>query len=250
MGEIGWLESVVARRSGSGWQGRCPAHEDRVASLSIGVGRDGRILLNCMAGCATRDILHALGIGWADLFEAELPTTSPFKPSPREPGGAQIIPLGREVTSYVYTDEWSRKLFEVVRFEPKTFRQRKPDGSWGLKGVRRVLYRLPRVLEKVACGETVWIVEGEKDADAIGGTTAPMGAGKWRSEYNEPLHHAHVAIIADRDWPGRVSARQIFLELREVASSVAVYESLAGKDFSDHLAAGFTVDQLRLRYRA
>jgi hypothetical protein len=47
---------------------RCPAHEDRTASLSIGVGRDGQILLHDFGGCDTAKILRALGLRFSDLF--------------------------------------------------------------------------------------------------------------------------------------------------------------------------------------
>lgn len=60
------LEGV--RRSGGGWMARCPAHEDRSASLSIGAGSDGRVLVHCFAGCDTADVLAAIGLGFADLF--------------------------------------------------------------------------------------------------------------------------------------------------------------------------------------
>jgi hypothetical protein len=53
------LEAV--RRSGAGWVARCPAHEDREPSLSIGIGRAGNVLLHCFAGCAFTDIVAALG---------------------------------------------------------------------------------------------------------------------------------------------------------------------------------------------
>lgn len=49
---------------------RCPAHEDRSASLSVGVGADGRALVHCFAGCETEAILGALGLAWSDLFPA------------------------------------------------------------------------------------------------------------------------------------------------------------------------------------
>jgi hypothetical protein len=39
------LERV--KRAGKGWMARCPAHEDRLASLSIAEGDDGRVLLKC-----------------------------------------------------------------------------------------------------------------------------------------------------------------------------------------------------------
>ena len=48
------------KRNGSGWVARCPAHEDQVPSLSIDVGDDGRVLLNCFAGCEFQQIISAL----------------------------------------------------------------------------------------------------------------------------------------------------------------------------------------------
>jgi hypothetical protein len=56
------------KRSGSGYLARCPAHDDHSPSLSIGVGKDGRILLHCWAGCGTKAILAALGMSWSDVF--------------------------------------------------------------------------------------------------------------------------------------------------------------------------------------
>jgi DNA primase len=49
-----------ARRSGKGYLARCPAHDDRKASLSISEGRDGRVLLKCFAGCAFDQIVSAV----------------------------------------------------------------------------------------------------------------------------------------------------------------------------------------------
>jgi hypothetical protein len=61
------LEGVVNRGDGK-WAARCPAHEDRGPSLSIGTGTDGRLLLHCFAGCEPEKILAALGLTWQDLF--------------------------------------------------------------------------------------------------------------------------------------------------------------------------------------
>ena len=58
------------RRSGSGWQAQCPAHEDRTPSLSVREGSDGRALVHCFAGCETQEILRALGLEFRDLFAA------------------------------------------------------------------------------------------------------------------------------------------------------------------------------------
>jgi hypothetical protein len=69
------LNSV--RRSGNGWVARCPAHEDRSPSLSIGRGRDGRTLLHCFAGCSIEDICAALRIRVGDLFMGPPPKPQP-----------------------------------------------------------------------------------------------------------------------------------------------------------------------------
>ena len=95
----------------------------------------------------------------------------------------------RIVEAYSYNDENKLVLFQVVRLDPKDFRQRRPDGlggwDWKLGGTRRVPYRLPELIKAVAAGQTIYIPEGEKDVEslrAIGlaATTNPGGAKKWR----------------------------------------------------------------------
>jgi hypothetical protein len=61
------LENV--RPSGEGWSARCPAHNDRRNSLSVGKGDDGCVLLNCHAGCDVDDILAKLRLKRRDLFK-------------------------------------------------------------------------------------------------------------------------------------------------------------------------------------
>jgi putative DNA primase/helicase len=191
---LGRLERV--KRSDSGWTARCPAHEDRNPSLTVAEGDDGRILIRCHAGCETAAILNELGLQLRDLFPDQ----------PGENGSRRIA------ACYPYVDEDGRLLFEAVRFEPKGFAQRRPDGqagwAWNLRGVRRVLYRLPAVT--TATG-TVYVVEGEKDVHALEklglvATTNPMGAGKWRDEYAEQLRGAgRVVILPDTGSTSRSS---------------------------------------------
>ncbi len=226
-GLLACLEEV--RRSGEGWTARCPAHDDREPSLSVALGADGRILVNCHAGCRTEHICAALGIAVSDLFAD---TKSPA----REP-----------IATYDYMDQDGTLLYQVVRFPPKDFRQRRPDGAggwtWNLDGVRRVLYRLPQLRAAVAARKRIFVCEGEKDVAAVeahgfAATTNPGGAGKWRAEYNTMLQGADVVIVADRDAPGRAHAQAVATALRGVAVKVVVVEPAEGKDVSDHLAAG------------
>lgn len=167
----------------------------------------------------------------------------------------RVVPIGRasrEIEAvYPYCDADGTLLYEVVRFRPKDFRQRRPDGDggyvWGLGEQPTVLYRWPEVRAAVVAGDTVYIVEGERDVEAIRGvdcvaTCNTGGAGKWRPEFSAELAGAEVVIVADKDEPGRKHARQVFASLRDVAASVRVVEARTGKDAADHLAAGHRVD--------
>ena len=67
-----------AKQAGKGWSARCPAHEDRRASLSIGEGEDGRALVKCHAGCTVEKVCAAIDLRVADLMPTAdtLPTLS------------------------------------------------------------------------------------------------------------------------------------------------------------------------------
>lgn len=214
---------------------RCPAHDDRSPSLSVSAGRDQPVVFTCHAGCATTDVLAALGLTMADIC-----STNGDRPKGR-----------RIVATYPYTDEHGEVLFEVVRYDPKDFRQRQPDGAWNIQGVRRVLYRLPEVLAAVERGDPVYVVEGEKDADAIvraGGvaTCNPTGAGKWSKvpDAAQVLTDADVIIVADRDATGLDHARQVAASLDGKAKSITVVQAITGKDAADHLGAGHGLGEL------
>ncbi len=235
------------RRSGAGWEARCPAHEDRRASLGVAEGQDGRALLTCHAGCDTAAIVSALGLTMADLFP------------PRE---RQDRPARKVVATYDYRDETGALLYQVVRFEPKGFAQRRPGGNggwtWSMAGARRVLYRLPEVLAAVKAGRTLCVVEGEKDVDALAAvgvtaTTNPGGAGKWAAECGEALRGAKVMVLPDNDDPGRKHADQVAAALDGIAAEVRVVAlpDLPPKgDVSDWLAAGGTVRDLARLWEA
>jgi hypothetical protein len=124
------------------------------------------------------------------------------------PRGSGAGRLGTEVAHYDYVDEAGNLVLQVVRFEPKDFRQRRPDGKggwvWSIAGVRLVPYRLPELMEQLALDRMVFVVEGEKDADnlinlGVPATTNPMGAGKWRSSLNQYFVDADVVVISDND---------------------------------------------------
>lgn len=232
------LHGVKETARGKAWQALCPAHDDREASLSISLGDDDRILLHCHAGCETKDICGQLGILMKSLFPDRKPTR-------------QIV------ATYDYQDASGRLLFQVVRYDPKDFRQRKPDGNggwvWKLGNTQPTLYRLPQVIAAIQANAPVLFCEGEKDADnawnklGVEATTAPMGAGKWRKHYAEYLTDAKIIIVPDNDDPGRQHADLVAEALQGIAKAVRVVNlpDLPPKgDLSDWIAAGGTRDQL------
>ena len=230
--------------SGSGYMACCPAHEDGNASLSISTGTDGKILLNCKAGCTFNTVIAAAGIDARDLF--------PQSAASAKPASKEIV------ATYPYHDEAGTLLFEVVRFKPKDFRQRHPDGhgglAWNMQGVRRVLYRLPELLAAKQAGKRIHVSEGEKDVDSLRAkgleaTCNVGGAGKWDASYTAALAGAHVVIIGDKDEPGRKHAALVATALHGKAASVRVVElpdrgGSKVKDASDWLAAGGTTAEL------
>lgn len=160
----------------------------------------------------------------------------------------------RIVATYPYWDEAGQLLYQVVRWAPKAFSQRRPDGrgDWiaNLNGVNPVLYHLPELRAKP--GETVYVVEGEKDADALYklgflSTTNSGGAGKWTEDYSTMLSARDVVILPDADEIGRSHAEHVARSLQPVAKSIKIVElpGLPTKgDVSDWLAQCHTPDEL------
>lgn len=66
----------------------CPAHEDRYESLSITELNDGKILLNCFAGCETEDVLRAIGWEWGHLMGGDSASTSQAREAQYRRGAA------------------------------------------------------------------------------------------------------------------------------------------------------------------
>lgn len=169
----------------------------------------------------------------------------------------------RMVCAYDYLDENGTLLHQTIRYEPKTFRQRRPDPNnleewiWNLTGIRTVLYHLPEALKAVKDGDVIHVTEGEKDADSLTAsgftaTTNPMGAGKWRTEYSEFLRGGDIVLHSHNDKPGRDHVERIAASLFGAAARIRVLDistvwPACGEkgDISDWIEAGGTADELQ-----
>jgi DNA primase len=252
------IEDEVARRAirlrgnGNERTGPCPVcgGDDR---FSINLEKQVWFCRKCQKGGDVISLVkHLDGVEFRDAIETLAGEPGAIRPKPKL--------ATKIVAEYAYTDEHGALLFQSVRYEPKAFKQRCPDGNGGwipnLNGVRRVLYRLPDVIEAVKRGTTIHIVEGEKDADSLrdlgfAATTNPGGANKWRPEYNEFLHDADVVVTGDHDEPGRKHVQQVAQSLTGVVKRVRVLDLAKhwpqcpdGGDISDWLKSGGDTAQL------
>ncbi|AWM25979.1 AAA family ATPase [Sinorhizobium fredii] len=209
-----------------------PGHgkDDRSLSVKNDAGNPDGFVVNSFAdddATECRDYVRRL---------AGLPE---WKPTPRaeRPNDPQ----------FVYRDEHSRPYLRVTKVHKgsgKGFYQHSWNGREWVKGAQQV--RIPYHLPAVIGSDTVYICEGEKDADnlmelGLVATTAPEGAGKWRSELNHWFSGKQVIILADNDKPGRDHAEQVEGALRGIAASVRSvhFPMLPEKgDVSDYLDTG------------
>jgi hypothetical protein len=228
------------------WEVLCPFHDDRDPSLSIERSTGLFKCFGCGAAGSVFDFeMRLRGVDFATALE-HLAT---------EAGLSNGRETRRIAATYDYRDEDGSLLFQAVRYDPKDFSQRRPDGKggwvWNLTGIRRVSYRLPDLLASPQ--NVVYVVEGEKDADRLAsegliGTTNSEGAGKWRPEHSEFLRDRDVVILPDNDKAGRRHSEDVARSLHGVASSVKIVElpGLPEKgDVSDWLGEGHDVGELQ-----
>jgi len=238
------------RSISGGWEACCPSHSDDKPSLTIGVGREGQVLLHCHSGaaCSFTDICNALNLKPNDLW-----------PESNKKPKTQL----RKEATYVYEDADGTPVMQVIRFKDedgnKTFRQQRYENGewvWGTQNIKKPLYKLPEVLKQISEDGVVYIVEGEKDVQTLErlgkvATCNPGGAGgegqdKWLSSHTESLANSKVIIIADDDTAGFAHASHVAAELRKVDSKVKVFKPTKGKDISDHVGAGGSLSDLEV----
>lgn len=248
---------------------RCPGPhhkgEDRNPSGSLTDGTD-TVGIHCHAGCTADEILAALGLTLRDLYDAPQDRGRTSSGAP-DTGllaavGAWMPQDGQNASiAYNYTDADGKFLYQKLRSPSKAFAWRRLDpttkNGWRYNrgDLPKVLYRLHQVRRAINEQRVVWVVEGEKDADALSAlkhvtaTCAPDGAyirrgsSKWLPEYTEALRGADVILVPDRDADGEAHARNVAAEILGVVNSLEVAQAATGKDAADHLDAGLTIDQ-------
>lgn len=121
---LGALKKVCKSSKQGSWMALCPAHEDKSPSLSIRELSDGRVLINCLAGCAPLDVLGSIGLGFEDLFPTRL--TDTFKKAERRPFNAldilvalrdeliRVLIIGRDMLECRHTETNQKRLLQAI----------------------------------------------------------------------------------------------------------------------------------------
>jgi len=177
------------------------SHGDSDPSLSFTASGD-KTLMKCHAGCSQDDVIAELRQrGW--WGSSAEPTPTPIRSG-----------RGSLVTSYEFRDAAGELVAEHGRFESeqgKSFAWRVPGKDWrdglGSIGVHDLpLYGLRGVLEDA--GAPVWVVEGEKAADAAraaGLVAVCLGGGAAQKTFGntlDPLRGRDVILWPDNDEAG------------------------------------------------
>jgi hypothetical protein len=228
-----------AKKAGNGWSARCPAHEDRKASLSIAAGDDGTALVKCHAGCDAAAIVSALGLTLADLFPQrarERPTRN-GKPKPSgqafDTANAAVAELerrhGKRSALWTYHDADGNPVGLAVRWDQPDGKDIRPvarhaDG-WriGAMPEPRPLYNLPAL----ATATRVVICEGEKAADAarsLGFVATTSAGGAQAAEKTDwrPLAGKEVLSLPDNNAVGQKFVNTVAGILAKVAPASVV----------------------------
>jgi hypothetical protein len=254
MGRFSCAEvSMAALGDPAGKRGRevlyhCPRHDDHHPSLQINKAKDIWLCGPCSAGGNPWQLAAFLaGCDASDKIAVKLWLQGHGLAT----GGTKTKVSSRsktEIACYSYTDTNGTLTYQKVRYEPKSFALRRPDGNggwiWDLEGISPLLYNLPQVLT----ASDVIYVEGEKDVEtarrlSLVATTSGSSS-SWRKEFAANFSGLNVSIIVDADDAGRKHGRQVSADLVCRAASVRSLELPGAKDLSDWVEQGGTREKL------
>lgn len=207
----------------------CPVHEEKSGSFHVTPSKKIFHCFGCGYSGSIIDLvsrMEGVGVGGAIKKLSNKNETKTENQTVQIQEQTKPKPESKIIETYSYKDETGKEVFQVVRLEPKSFRQCKVvDGvrTWSMEGVRRVLYNLPKVLK----ASRIILVEGEKDVhslEALGfiATTSPGGASSWMDGYAESLKGKEVVLCGDNDEAGQKYMDQVFKSLAGKVKSVRI----------------------------
>lgn len=277
---LGRLQKVRPARNpsgvgGQGWLACCPAHFDRSPSLAVAVGATGAIVLHCLAGCATRDVLGAMELSFTDLFPAgtrrrrrrravsriytPAPPCTPSRCVPPVPSpvrgvapDAPVAEVARVVARisgcvevYVYTPDYLRIRFANAAGGKNIVPVSRSPGGWVWA---EPVFAGPKPLffpKAAAPGDVIYVTEGENKVrrmTEIGFAACTSGgaASAKRADWS-PVAGYSAVVIPDADRPGYGYADDVVAAVKALGCVVAVVDVRVlawspGYDVADYIA--------------
>ncbi len=223
-------------KEGNGWRSRCPAHDGDGKSLTFEKGDKVPVVATCWAR----------GCDWADITAAVAEVKiAPERDASRN---GSKKPKPKLLATYDYTENGT-SLRRVYRWDDP-----KDRFSQSVRDDRYTLLHLDEVRNWVEEGETVYLCEGESDAEAMiaagaKATCSPQGAQSRHKldQLNVDLlaKAKKLVVVGDNDDAGRNGAAAIADRLREAGANVEVaYPPQECKDVRDLLEDGGSIDDL------
>ena len=243
--------ALGGKRAGSGWIAHCPAHDDRIPSLSLSDGETG-LLWFCHAGCSQEAVASALRE--KGLFPPVAAGTPSSRSGFRTPGELASW-LARKTGATVSRVDLYSPIFAEIRLDTsnnKTYRpiHRIPPGGWktGDPPGKLPIYKADQL--PFDPKTPVLVVEGPKCADAarilgLSATTSPHGANSaWKADWTPLRDRREVVIWPDNDDPGKKYAsdvRAILISLGIPQNGIRILDPErfglgAGEDIVDWIA--------------
>lgn len=239
----------ISKRYGSRAQCKCPAHNDKQASLSVNMG-EKCTLFYCHAGCTLDEILSAAGLEKKDTYYEQSIQTVDWRKYVEKREQRKIEAVYNYVSfngQYAFTKlRLAGKKILYGRLENERFIYGLPRDT-PRKSLKAVYGDLKRLREAIQADEAIFIPEGEKDVDTLTrkGYIAFTygGVNDWQAEFSELVNGADVIILADNDEPGRAVANTILNDIQPVTKSAKIVvpmPDIPKADISDYFQAGHT----------
>ena len=239
----------ISKRYGSQAQCKCPAHNDKQASLSVSMG-EKCTLFYCHAGCTLDAILSAAGLEKKDTYYEQSIQTVDWRKYVEKREQRKIEAVYNYVSfngQYAFTKlRFAGKKIMYGRLENERFIYGLPRDT-PRKSLKAVYGDLKRLREAIQADEAIFIPEGEKDVDTLTrkGYIAFTygGVNDWQAEFSELVKGADVIILADNDEPGRAVANTILNDIQPVTKSAKIVvpvPDIPKADISDYFQAGHT----------
>jgi DNA primase len=235
-------ETPLIKKSDGKYMALCQFHDETTPSMSLVQYPDGKWGYRCFGCGATGDpIKYVQATKGLDFFDSVKELVQAAKTAPVKP---------HIVATYDYLDEQSHLLYQVVRYEPKNFRIRRPSDQgwqWCLKDMRRVLYKLPQLMARP--DSVIFYTEGEADVETLTergllATTHAGGANSFRDELLGPLAgRRRIVVVPDRDEPGMALMRRVFAAGRKMGHDMGFLILPRHKDPRDWFNSGESMEE-------